>query len=274
MRSLGPGLILSGALATLAAMFLPATSFGGESLTWWEWVSGLDIALLAVCVVAAGLALAAVIAGHPTVRQLAGIAAAVAFGLAFAPVPGAIHDSQAARGGLWIVAATGTIALAGAAVTTVLPPRGREARLGWIAVAFVGVVAVVALAVGDPFGDDDFQPTAVAEETDFELLDAADASAFAQRWARQRTRPGERPEAGCALDATSWPPRFECDIRYRHAPPGYKVIRRRSSELHIVAVRPEVAYYRQDGKPDGARDQGRRNRWRVIDVISLGGESK
>jgi len=87
-------------------------------------------------------------------------------------------------------------------------------------------------------------------------------------------RPGENPSAGCAEVPDTWPPRFECDIRYRHAPPGYKVIRRRSSELHIVAVRPEVAYYTQDGKPSAARDRGRRNKWRVISAISLGGESK
>ena len=87
-------------------------------------------------------------------------------------------------------------------------------------------------------------------------------------------RPGERPSVGCEVVARTWPPRFECDIQYRERPPGYKVIRRRSSELHLAVVDPAVAYYRQDGEPDAAFDRGGQNRWRVIRSIPLGGESK
>ena len=65
LRPLGPSLILGGALASIPAMFLPFRSFGGRSFTLWEYANGLDIALLAACLVAAGLALAALTAGHP-----------------------------------------------------------------------------------------------------------------------------------------------------------------------------------------------------------------
>jgi hypothetical protein len=272
-RPLGPSLILGGALASAAAIFLPFRGFGGQSFTLWEYANGLDIALFAACLAAAGLALAALTAGHPRTRQLAGLAGGVTFGLGFAPVPGAIDDSEYARAGLWIVGGTATIALAGAVVTTLLPGNAAQRSLGWIAVPIAGAVFVAALAVANPFGDDDFKPKVPAQEN-FDLLDAGDANGFAEKWARQRMRSGERPSVGCEVVPKTWPPRFECDIQYRERPPGYKVIRRRSSELHVAVVRPAVAYYTEDGEPDVALDRNDRNRWRVISVISLGGESK
>lgn len=254
-------------------MFLPFRRFGGQSFTLWEYANGLDIALVTACFAAAGFALAALTVGHSRTRQLAVLAGAVTFGLGFAPVPGAIDDSEYARAGLWIVGGTSTIALAGAVVTTLLPGNTARRSLGWIAIPIAGAVLVAALAVANPFGDDDFKPKVPAQEN-FDLLDARDAIAFAQPWARQRMRPGERPSAGCEVVLETWPPRFKCDIRYRERPPGYKVIRRRSSELHVAVVRPAVAYYGQDGEPVEALDRHDRNRWRVVRAIPLGGESK
>jgi hypothetical protein len=272
-RPLGPSLILGGALASIAAMFLPFRRFGGQSFTLWEYASGLDIALLTACFAAAGLALAALTLGHSRTRQLAGLAGAVTFGLGFAPVPGAVDYSGYAGAGLWIVGGTATIALAGAVVTTLLPGNAARRSLGWIAIPVAGAALVAGLAVANPFGDDYFKPKVPAQEN-FDLLDAGDANGFAEKWARHRMRPGERTSVGCEEVPKTWPPRFECDIRYRERPPGYKVILRRTSELHVAAVRPAVAYYTEDGEPDVALDRNDRNRWRVIRSIPLGGESK
>ena len=205
---------------------------------------------------------------------MAVIAGGVTFGLGFAPVPGAVGDSEHAGAGLWIVGGTATVALAGAVVTTLLPGNAASRRsLGWIGVPIAGAVLITALAVVNPFGDDEIEPKVPAPEN-LDLLDAGDAIAFADTWARQRMRPGERPSVGCEVVPRTWPPRFECDIQYRERPPGYKVIRRRSSELHLAVVDPAVAYYRQDGEPDAAFDRSGQNRWRVIRSIPLGGESK
>ena len=59
IASFGPALIVGGALGTGVAMFLPVHGFGGEDWTWWEYLNGLDIALLAACVIAAGFGLGA-----------------------------------------------------------------------------------------------------------------------------------------------------------------------------------------------------------------------
>jgi hypothetical protein len=119
MRVIGPVLILVGALATIPAMFIPLfEGYETGSLNWWETFQGLDVVLAGACGIAALLALASLTTGHRTIRQLAGIAAAVTFGLAFTFVPDRIGSGEyeGAKAGLWIVAATGAIALAGAVV--------------------------------------------------------------------------------------------------------------------------------------------------------------
>jgi hypothetical protein len=133
MRLLGPVLILVGAVATIAAMFLPFASYEGESINWWETFNGLDIALVAACILTGGLALATLISGNRAVRHLTGIAAAVTFGLAFALIPDTIHDSEGAGAGRWLVAGTAALALAGAVVIGLArftePPLGSSSRV-------------------------------------------------------------------------------------------------------------------------------------------------
>jgi hypothetical protein len=97
-------------------MFLPFVGFEGASFTWWESFNGLDVALLVACILATALALAALTGRDPIVWQLSGVAGGIVFGLAFTPIPSAIASSKGARAGLWMVAATGAIALAGAIV--------------------------------------------------------------------------------------------------------------------------------------------------------------
>jgi hypothetical protein len=116
MRSLGLGIIIGGLLATIGATFLTAYSLFGESGNWWQTFHGLDIALAAACAVTVCLALLTLRTRHRAVRQLLGIACGVTFGLAFAVIPDTIHDPEGARAGLWIVAGTGGITLAGALV--------------------------------------------------------------------------------------------------------------------------------------------------------------
>jgi FtsH-binding integral membrane protein len=116
MRSLGLGLIIAGSLATIGAMFLTPYSYFGVSGNWWQTFNGLDIALAASGAVAFCLAVFTLRTRHRAVRQLLGIACGVTFGLAFAVIPDTIHDPEGARAGLWIVAGTGGITLAGALV--------------------------------------------------------------------------------------------------------------------------------------------------------------
>jgi hypothetical protein len=122
MRLLGLILTLVGVVATVAAMFLSFIEFEGESANWWEAFDGLDIALLAACVVTAGLALAALTSGNRAILQLTGIAAAMTFGLAFAVIPDTIHDSDGAGTGRWVVGGTGAIALAGGVIVALSKP--------------------------------------------------------------------------------------------------------------------------------------------------------
>jgi hypothetical protein len=115
MRPIGPTLILVGSVATIPGMFLPLFEVEAGSLNWWEVFNGLDIALTAACALAALLALAALIGGQRPVRQLAGVAAGVTFGLAFTFVPDTIGSTAENTGaGLWVVAGTGAVALLGA----------------------------------------------------------------------------------------------------------------------------------------------------------------
>jgi hypothetical protein len=119
MRRVGLALILGGSLATIGAMFLPAYRIVGslifrDPLNWWEIYNGLDIALTAACAITACLALLALSSANVVTRQLAVIAGAVVFGLAFAAIPGAIDDPTGYRAGFWITAGAGTIPLAGA----------------------------------------------------------------------------------------------------------------------------------------------------------------
>jgi hypothetical protein len=116
MRSLGLGLIVGGSLATIGATFRTANSFFGVSRNWWQTFHGLDIALAAACAVAVCLAFLTLRTRHRAVRQLLGIACGVTFGLAFAVIPDTIHSPEGARAGLWLVAGTGAVTLAGALV--------------------------------------------------------------------------------------------------------------------------------------------------------------
>jgi hypothetical protein len=120
MRRLGIALMFFGALATAGGMFLPALRFSDETLNWWEWTAGFDIALLAACVLTMGLALLALLSSHPMARQFAVITAGVTFGLTFAAVPDAIDNSEGLCTGFWVVGCTGAVALAGAVVSTLI----------------------------------------------------------------------------------------------------------------------------------------------------------
>jgi hypothetical protein len=123
MRSLGLSLIVIGSLATVGAMFLPSYSFfGGDSLNSWEAYNGLDVALVVACAGSVVLALLALTTGRHVFRQLAGLAGAVTFGLAFAVIPGTIDTSEGARAGIWVVAGAAAIALAGAVIVSVANP--------------------------------------------------------------------------------------------------------------------------------------------------------
>lgn len=80
MRRFGLVLIISGAAATVGAMFLTRFNFarvpGYHSLNTWEAFHGLDIAMAAACAIAAGLAVAALLSRRGVLEQLAGIAGA------------------------------------------------------------------------------------------------------------------------------------------------------------------------------------------------------
>ena len=122
MRRLGLATIIAGALATIAAMFLPVYDYaehGGLSLSWWETFSGLDIAVAAASGIAAILALIALITRHRVVTALSAIAGAVAFGFADAFVAEVLHDTEGVRAGFWIVGGTGALALAGAVLIAI-----------------------------------------------------------------------------------------------------------------------------------------------------------
>jgi hypothetical protein len=119
MRRLGLAMIIAGALATIPAMFLPYTEFASQSLNWWKWFNGFDIALLVSCVLATGLALAALVARHPQVPRLAGIAAGVTFGFTFGSIPGAIDIREGIKTSIWIIGGTGAVALAGAVLVAI-----------------------------------------------------------------------------------------------------------------------------------------------------------
>jgi hypothetical protein len=125
MRSLGLGLITLGSLATIGAMFLPVWDIpiaGEDPQNWWEGFNGLDIALAVACVISACLSTIARMSRRGVVERLAGIAGALAFGLAFAIIPDTIHDAEYADVGLWVAAGTGAIAFVGAVLVAVAGP--------------------------------------------------------------------------------------------------------------------------------------------------------
>lgn len=241
MRHLGPALIIVGALGVALAMFLPVYGFGGEDWTSWEYFNGLDIALLAACLVAAGLGLA-VIADRARLRQMAAIGGAMTFGLAFALVPGAIDDSHFYRAGVWIVAATGGLALAGAVITVLAPGRqpARTAnsssrwRLASVAITTAGVIALAAMAIADPFGGTTAKATSQVPDLD-------DATKLALGWAAEHKRPGEKVVLeGCAGDGTPFEARWACHVRFeptRRLVTVYVRTKQNAREQEVVQTR-------------------------------------
>ena len=125
---LGLIMIIAGALATVVAMFLNVYEYAEgdladettlDTLTWWEAFNGLDIALVASCGLSVCLAFTALRSGNRVPRQLAAMAAALTFAFAFAIIPDTIHEqSEYAAVGLWVVGASGALALVGGIVTT------------------------------------------------------------------------------------------------------------------------------------------------------------
>ena len=122
MQRLGFVFIIAGAVATIAAMFLPYAGFAGVTLNWWESSGGGDIALLISCVGAASLGLMALATGRRRFQSLAGVGAAVVFGLASLAVFEVVSDTEGTRAGLWIVGGTGAVALAGALLVAISEP--------------------------------------------------------------------------------------------------------------------------------------------------------
>jgi hypothetical protein len=242
MRYLGPALIIGGALGAAVAMFFPVHGFGGEDWTSWEYFNGLDIALLAACVIAATIGLAAVITDRARLRQLAAVGGAMTFGLAFALVPGAIDDSYFYRAGLWIVAATASVALVGAVVTILAAGRqpARPAnsssrwRLASFAITTVGLIALAAMAIADPFGGTTAEATSQVPDVD-------DAAKLTLEWAAEHKRPGERfVLEGCTGDGTPFEARWACHVRFeptRRLVTVYVRTRQNMREQKVVQVR-------------------------------------
>ena len=242
MRYIGPALIIGGALGVALAMFLPVRGFGGEDWTAWEYFNGLDIALLVSCAIAAGLGLAAVITDRTRLRQMAAIGGAMTFGLAFALVPGAIDDSYFYRAGLWIVSAAGGVALVGALITILAagtqPARPASSssrwRLACIGITSVGVVAVAAMAVADPFGGTTAKATSQVPDVD-------DATNLTLEWAAEHKRPGERfVLEACTGDGTPFEARWACSGRFeptRRVVTVYVRTKQNMREQKVVKVR-------------------------------------
>jgi hypothetical protein len=212
VRSLGQVLILCGALGAAVGLFVPVYSIGGEDFTWWEYVDGLDIALLAACAIAAGLAIAGLITDRPAVERLAVVGGGMTFGISFALIPIALLDTDFYRAGMWIVGAGGGIALAGAVLTAITGGRqvsspARFRSVG-VAVTMAGVVAVAAMAIANPFAG-------VTEGRRNEVPDVHDAATLTREWAAEHQRPGERfVHEGCKGDQTLFESRFACLIRF------------------------------------------------------------
>ena len=215
MRNAGPALIIGGAFGVAVAMFFPVYRFGGEEWTWWEYLDGLDIAMLTASVLAASLALGAAITDRMGLRQMSAIAGAVTFGLAFEGVPSAIDDSYFFGYGLWLVAAAGGVALAGAVITALSGARqpaqrgpSSRWRLASIAITAVGVIAVAAMAIADPFGGPSAQATG-------QVLGVNDAAKLTRTWAAEHKRSGEKfVQEGCTGDGAAFEARWACHVRF------------------------------------------------------------